>query len=40
MAAQAWNAAMSAIGTAQHVKVGNAERGKKYPVPKGYAQTE
>ena len=37
LAAQAWNAAMSAIGTAQHVKAGNANKGKKYPVPKGHA---
>ncbi len=37
LAAQAWNAAMSAIGTAQHVKAGNANKGKKYAVPKGYA---
>ena len=34
LAAQAWNAAMSAIGTAQHVKAGNANRGKKYPALK------
>ena len=34
LAAQVWNAVMSAIGTAQHVKAGNANKGKKYPVPK------
>ena len=37
LAAQVWNAAMSAIGTAQHVKAGNANKGKRYPVPKGHA---
>ena len=37
LAAQAWNAAMSAIGTSQHVKAGNANRGKKYAIAKSLA---
>ena len=38
LAAQVWNAAMSAIGTAQHVKAGNANKGKTYPVPRSQAE--
>ena len=31
---------MSALGTAQHRKAGNTNKGKKYPVPKADARAD
>jgi hypothetical protein len=36
-AAQTWNAGMSALGTWQHAVEGNANTGRVYRLPRGYA---